>query len=283
MPIPTFTIDLSKPTYLDKGFINTGTAVNQDIGLHGENITLTLIDSSNMETVLETTINRTANPNQTPRLYFGYELSDWYYKHKLQDQVIVAQIIDRNHIVIDISKLNTLPLAADAVEPLPVHELAEPCTIDRIKAIGFRKVGEWKCSQSNDLSCNFFEESDSQQAKKTKNVLYAFSDDCSIYYIGKTTRELQRRMRDYSLGYENLKTNKKCHEAIKNIIKSGKQVFIYAFFVQSMLQYGEFEINIAAALEDSLINKVGKLWNGRQKTSQEKIDEISSDELDADS
>lgn len=64
------------------------------------------------------------------------------------------------------------------------------------------------------------------------------------------------------------------------MLEDKKHVYVYSFYLPSQLQFGEFAINIAAALEDSLICRVGKIWNGRQKTVDEKIDEANSDELD---
>jgi len=278
--MPTFTIDLSKPTYLDKGFINPGISASDFLGKHEERIELQLTDLSGTVLTLNARINRTANSNGSPRLCFGRELSSWYYKNSLEDKIILVEIVNSSAIRIDLRKQETpLPAEGDILEPLS-NDAGGECAISRITAIGFRKVGEWQLDDNNRLNCGFFDDPASQMSMTGKNSLYAFSDDCVIYYIGKTTRELRRRMNDYSLGYENLKTNKKCHDKIRQMLEDKKHVYVYSFYLPSQLQFGEFAINIAAALEDSLICRVGKIWNGRQKTVDEKIDEANSDELD---
>lgn len=278
--MPKFTIDLSKPTYLDKGFINTGISVSDDIGGQGEVITLTLIDLSGQSQSLNAPINRTANSNNSPRLHFGRKLADWYYENKLEDKTLDVQITDMNNIKINLYNHNKIPACIEKLVTCSANTEIST-NLGRITSIGFRKVAEWKLRDNTTLEYEFLSDTDSQRAKVKRNVLYAFSDDITIYYIGKTTRELKRRMDDYAYGYENLKTNKKCHDAILEKLRYNERVYIYSFYLESPLKFGEFEINIAAALEDSLIKNIEKIWNGRQKTAQEKDDEITSDELDA--
>jgi len=64
--------------------------------------------------------------------------------------------------------------------------------LDRLRRIGFRKVGEWKLV-NGELICTLEEEGESE------NILYAFVSDTEILYIGKTTQPLKKRL----YGYQN--------------------------------------------------------------------------------
>ena len=48
---------------------------------------------------------------------------------------------------------------------------------------------------------------------------------------------------------------------IKQELKNNNDVKIYIFKSDDMLKYGEFDINLAAGLEDSLISTIKPIWN----------------------
>lgn len=97
----------------------------------------------------------------------------------------------------------------------------------------------------------------------TPNALYAFLCDDEVLYIGKTARSIRRRFRTYRKPGSAQSTNIKNNGNIKRLITSGKIVRIAVFTPVSQLRYGDFEIDLAAGLESSLIASFVPPWNGR--------------------
>nr|WP_246849642.1 GIY-YIG nuclease family protein [Rubellimicrobium arenae] len=94
------------------------------------------------------------------------------------------------------------------------------------------------------------------------NALYAFAEGNTVSYIGKTTRGIRRRFAGYRRPGATQRTNVRCNAKIKEAIGAGRVIRILAFTPITQLRYGEFEINLAAGLEDSLIRLVNPSWNG---------------------
>jgi hypothetical protein len=66
-------------------------------------------------------------------------------------------------------------------------------------------------------------------------------------------------------------TNQHCHDRIKALLGGGKCIRILVFADLGQLQWGAFPINLAAGLEDSLIEAFQPEWNGgpkKQKRSE---------------
>jgi hypothetical protein len=98
-----------------------------------------------------------------------------------------------------------------------------------------------------------------------KNVLYAFVVDSELMYVGKTTTPLKERMGYYRNATKS--TNKKNEGQIRQRLQDGKRVEIFVLPDNGLLHYGGFHINLAAGLEDSLIDILDPPWNGRKKES----------------
>ena len=56
-------------------------------------------------------------------------------------------------------------------------------------------------------------------------------------------------------------TNIKVNKNIYNFLADGKQVVIYALPDNGLLRSGEFHINLAAGLEDSIVKTLNPIWN----------------------
>lgn len=97
------------------------------------------------------------------------------------------------------------------------------------------------------------------------NALYAFVLGDRVLYIGKTARSIRKRYVGYCRPGKRQATNLRCHGNIKAAIAEGKEIRIYAFAPLTHLRYADFEINLAAGLEDSLIRAFDPPWNGREK------------------
>ena len=84
-------------------------------------------------------------------------------------------------------------------------------------------------------------------------------------YIGKTTRSQRKRMVGYCQPGKGQTTSWRCNEKIRAALELGRQIDIYAFMPTSLLQYGGFDIDLAAGLQDMLILAFDPPWNGRTK------------------
>lgn len=131
----------------------------------------------------------------------------------------------------------------------------------RLAEIGFRQVGIWELDGENirlrlDHKAN------------TRNVLYAFSVGGVLRYIGKTTQPLKKRMYFYQNPGKAQSTNIKNNAHILAALKNGHTVEVHALADDGSLHRGGFHLNIAAGLEDSLINNLRPDWNhgGTQTT-----------------
>ena len=132
--------------------------------------------------------------------------------------------------------------------------------------LGFNDVGLWRVADDR-----LFYELDGDRASVSKvlldapNALYAFVTGDRVHYIGKTTRSVRRRFTGYCKPGRSQTTNIRCNANIKEAIKASADVRILVFAPISHLRYLDFEINLAAGLEDSLIRALNPPWNGREK------------------
>ena len=127
-------------------------------------------------------------------------------------------------------------------------------SLQRLKDIGFRQVGEWKL-ETNELKCVL------RDLEAAVKVLYAFECNGEILYIGKSVRSLSKRMYGYQKPGLSQRTNINTNELIRKILGEQKLISIYAFVDMGKLRHGEFLVNLAAGLEDDLIDKLKPVWN----------------------
>jgi hypothetical protein len=126
--------------------------------------------------------------------------------------------------------------------------------LERILRVGFRHAGHWEIQEQK---LNFL----LVDKPKENNVLYAFICDKELLYVGKTVRTLKGRMQNYRTPGPTQKTSLRNHAKIKQLAETGKIVEIFFFPDTGLLHYGGFPINLAAALEDSLISIFSPPWN----------------------
>jgi len=128
--------------------------------------------------------------------------------------------------------------------------------VQRLLAIGFQRVGYWSLNKDKvvfkiDALIN------------ASNVLYAFVNDDIVLYIGKTTQTLSKRMQGYQYPGPTQTTNIRNNANIKDLLTRTNSLDIYALPDTGLLHYGDFQINLAAGLEDSLIQTLMPAWNTR--------------------
>ncbi len=132
--------------------------------------------------------------------------------------------------------------------------------LDFVDIAAWRAVGE---------EINYHLDGESAEANNVRldvpNALYAFVNAETVQYIGKTTQSLRKRLVGYRNPGRSQATNLRCNANIKKALIAGFEIRILVFAPISHLKYDEFEINLAAGLEDSLIKEFDPPWNGREK------------------
>jgi hypothetical protein len=111
------------------------------------------------------------------------------------------------------------------------------------------------------------------------NSLYAFACEGEVLYIGKTTKTLSKRFVGYCDPGNGRATNWKCHQAIKKLLHKGKSVRILVLPQNFPLKWGDYPINLAAGLEDALVEAFKPQWNGSNKkflTESQLIEEFTA-------
>jgi hypothetical protein len=144
--------------------------------------------------------------------------------------------------------------------------------MNRLLNMGFINVGHWTVT-NNILKYHF------TSHQMTKNVLYSFISNGVIKYIGKTTMELTKRMYGYQNPGPSQTTNIRVNEKIKGLLQTDHPVDIFILVDNGLLKYGDFRINLAAGLEDTLIYQISPNWNFSGKNKIEVDKESDSENL----
>lgn len=131
--------------------------------------------------------------------------------------------------------------------------------MNRLTEIGFIKAGFWQIidgSLKYHLDGRFID---------VKNNLYAFVCDGEVKYVGKITRLLRNRMYHYSRPGSSQSTNIKKNANIIDMLSNNIAVDILVLPDSGLMHYGQFHLNLAAGLEDSIISVIRPEWNGIQR------------------
>ena len=132
----------------------------------------------------------------------------------------------------------------------------------RLLKIGFKKAGDWILE---DQKPKYVLEG----LENTPNILYAFISEGNVNYVGKTIQSLKGRMYGYENPGPTQFTNIRVNRKIGELLSRGKPIEIYALPDTGLLYYGDFHINLAAAIEDSIIQIVNPPWNRSEKEKSE--------------
>ena len=132
--------------------------------------------------------------------------------------------------------------------------------MNRLLEIGFEAAGHW-ILENDKLRCELTRHS------MQKNILYAFVCDGDVKYVGKTIRALKVRMAGYKNPGKTQITNINNHRRIKELLSENVAIEIFALPDSGLLHYGQFHLNLAAALEDDIIRVIDPDWNGGKSES----------------
>jgi len=144
--------------------------------------------------------------------------------------------------------------------------------------VGFRASGEWVLDTA-EISVKLLP-GETNNFLHTK-ALYAFIHDEKILYIGKTTLSVKNRFRGYANPGSSQSTNQKVNAAIRSLLEGKKRVEILIFFTKEQLLWNGIPVNLAAGLEDGLIQlaqtKLNKIGN-KTATETEALEDWVTDD-----
>ena len=127
--------------------------------------------------------------------------------------------------------------------------------MNQLLKIGFQYAGHWY------LSDGLLDVELVRHARQS-NVLYAFVCNGDVKYVGKTTQLLAKRLYGYKNPGKTQSTNVRNHRLIRDSLANDIAVDIFALPDNGLMNFGDFHLNLAAGLEDSIISKLQPEWNG---------------------
>jgi len=150
------------------------------------------------------------------------------------------------------------PLVLNATPRFPSKNAAsfKGNYLKKLISLGFEQAGRWFWD-GEDLSFELI------MYSKEKDTLYAFVVDGEVKYIGKSIQTLHKRIYLYKNCGPSQRTNIRVRDQIRQCLKNGSQVLIYAFVQKVPLMYMDIPINLAAGLEDNIISSLKPEWNIR--------------------
>lgn len=137
----------------------------------------------------------------------------------------------------------------------------------RLRKIGFRNAGYWELDEHKPTTLQFY----LRTHEPYPHTLYAFVVQDEVKYVGKTTRTLRGRLTNYANGLRKGAkprtdtTNVRIAGLILDALAQDQTVDIYALPDTELHQFGDFHLNMAAGLEDSIIQVVKPEWNGGKR------------------
>lgn len=134
--------------------------------------------------------------------------------------------------------------------------------MNRILRIGFCKVGTWHLKDAGIAY-------ELETIALRPHTLYAFVVNDEVCYVGKTTKTLRKRLNSYARPGSTQATNLRNNANILAALKAGSTVEIFALPDDELHRYGDFHLNLAAGLEDSIISTLDPDWNGGRRAPAE--------------
>ncbi len=128
-------------------------------------------------------------------------------------------------------------------------------SLDRLLRAGLTKVGKWELDGDGRLALLL----DDKAAASP--VLYAFVQDASVRYVGKSSQALANRLYGYTRPGPSQKTNIRLNRLLIDELTRGGAVDIYALEDTAPTEHAGFSINLPAALEDDIIRQLQPDWN----------------------
>ncbi|NJN83523.1 MAG: hypothetical protein HC802_15400, partial [Caldilineaceae bacterium] len=130
--------------------------------------------------------------------------------------------------------------------------------------IGFTRVGGWHLvDDAPAVTLHSMGES--------VNVLFAFVAGGEVKYVGRSVQSLVRSLDRFQNPTDKLDEFAACRQQIADSLYAGVEVDIYILPERGLLQYGDFHVNLAAGLEESILATLQPEWNIPPQESQRTI------------
>lgn len=126
--------------------------------------------------------------------------------------------------------------------------------MERLFKIGFHEVGRVSLHNERVII-------ELTQLHGAINVLYGFVVDGDLMYIGKSVRPLSDRLYGYQAPGPTQSTNIRVNRKLKDALEVGHPVSIIAFVDDGAAMVGDFHLNSADGLENSIIKTLEPEWN----------------------
>jgi excinuclease UvrABC nuclease subunit len=123
----------------------------------------------------------------------------------------------------------------------------------KLVKLGFELAGHWEFVGG--LRCKL------HRHAEARGVLYAFICSQSVMYIGKTRISLRQRMNGYEHPSESQRTNVRNNSYIHEKLEGKQEVEVLVFQPKEQQTYRGYSVNLAAGLEDSVIEQFSPKWN----------------------
>ncbi len=129
-----------------------------------------------------------------------------------------------------------------------------------IESVGFRCVGRWH------VTCKGLDFAIDKEVKGARKSLYAFVHDAEVLYIGKAMGRFTGRLSGYKTPNQGQRTNFRVHPLLAEIAGRPMDIAIYHFQPSEEVRYRGILLNLAAGLEDMLIETISPRWNMNGRT-----------------
>jgi hypothetical protein len=132
--------------------------------------------------------------------------------------------------------------------------------LDRLKKLGFQKVGAWKLAGLN-LTVDLAERD------QRGNFIYAFVIGDKVKFLEYSRLPLEARMdaykhTDHRYASTFQPMNKRLREKVLVALEEGETVEIWAFYPGEEHTFKGYRVDMAAGLFDSLVKAFSPEWNG---------------------
>ncbi|WP_371396452.1 GIY-YIG nuclease family protein [Fretibacter rubidus] len=153
-----------------------------------------------------------------------------------------------------LSTLSMPVVSKDVVEVLKPSKSSKD--LAHLTDIGFIPIGYWQDSDGRPTLTLH----DLQNASP---ALYAFVENGDVLYVGKTVQALKKRLYFYESPGPTQSTNIRINANIASALEEGREIDMYGYSDIRPIRIGVFDLNLAAALEDSIIKTLNPIWNSR--------------------
>jgi len=153
--------------------------------------------------------------------------------------------------------------------------------IQDLLQLQFSEIGSWALKDNGKIDYLISSGIDAKSISSTSNVLYSFvlideNGQSFVKYLGKTTKGILTRLSQYKSG-SGQATNKRINKSINLLLKENKTVKIFVLVDIPALQWGGYNLNLPAGLEDSLITSFKPEWNNTHGVAKTTLAELEDE------